>query len=388
MCNSVWRAIINNNPIVIFGCTELGKKIYTDIKIISNVANLFFYDNDVMKQGNSYSNVPVLKKEDLNEKLQCSYFVIASLHAFKEMEEQLLSLGVQKERIILPEAVLHHKINLLEKDINIYEKILAKRTPKKKMDFVVDLVEHCNLNCQCCDHFSPLAEPHFTNIQEFQKDLLRMKELFGDNITSISLEGGEPLLNPEVEEFINITQNIFPFTKIKIFTNGILLPKMNDKFWKACKACDVVLEITKYPIDINYDAIESLANQKGVKFNYFSGGDDEKTTIYKPLDIEGKQDKYYNYHHCWNANSDCIMLKEGKLYTCTRIPNLETFNQYFDQKIEVTDKDYIDIYSDVTSQDIFEFLANPMPVCRYCRVKDWTGGYRWGVTKRSIEEWA
>ncbi len=388
MWNNIWSAIKKMDPIIIFGCTELGKEICADIKSISNEAVLFFFDNDIMKQGRRYSDILVLKKDELQEKLQSSCFIITSINAFKEMEEQLISLGVQEDRIILPEAVLNHKIEVLERKVHTYEQVIAKRTPKKELGFIVDLAEHCNLNCQCCDHFSPLAEPYFTNIEEFQKDLKRMKEIFGDRITSVSLEGGEPLLNSKVEDYIYISREIFPLTKIFIFTNGILLTKKSDEFWDACRKCGVILEVTKYPIDFNYDKIEKQVKQKGVELRYFSGGDVEKTTIYKPLDIDGKQDKYYNYHHCWNANSDCIMLKKGKLYTCTRIPNIETFNRYFHKNIEVTDKDYIDIYSDITSEEIFEFLSNPMPVCRYCRVKDWTEGYKWGVTKRSIKEWA
>ena len=37
------------------------------------------------------------------------------------------------------------------------------------------------------------------------------------------------------------------------------------------------------------------------------------------------------------ANGDCPMLKEGKLYPCTFVPNIPTFNKYFEKNIEVCD---------------------------------------------------
>lgn len=387
MGNRLLGVMKSGNPIIIFGCTEFGAEICSEIRAIDDNVKIFFFDNDALKQKTDYCNIPVLDSEELKELLQSAYYIIAGLSVYQEMYRQLVDWGVKETRIILPEAILIHHIQLLEEQLKRYQGIVAKRTPKKKLGFVMDLAEHCNLNCQSCDHFSPLAKPYMADIREFQNDLSRMRFLFGDDITFIALEGGEPLLNPNVSEFIYTAHELFPATQIQIFTNGLLLPKMSEDFWKACRICDVVLEVTKYPIEFNYDEVTGQALQYGVRFQYYSGGDEIKTSMYKPLDLEGKQDKYANYHQCWNANSDCIMLKKGKLYTCTRIPNLETFNQFFHQNIEITDRDYIDIYSDVTAEEIFEFLSNPMPACRYCRICDWTGGHEWKTTRRAITEW-
>ncbi|WP_242003149.1 hypothetical protein [Brachyspira aalborgi] len=52
--------------------------------------------------------------------------------------------------------------NKILEDINFQ---LDRITPKANIDFVeIHLAEHCNLNCQCCSHFSNLAEPEFANI--------------------------------------------------------------------------------------------------------------------------------------------------------------------------------------------------------------------------------
>lgn len=296
------------------------------------------------------------------------------------MKEQLLKINVKEELVLIPEKIL------LNESLKTEQK-LQRRMPKKTLSFVVDLAEHCNLNCQNCDHFSPLAKEYFTDINQFDRDLCRLRELFGDNISHIDLEGGEPLLNKDIVKFIEVTHKYFPSTVIQIFTNGILLPKKSEDFWQICREHKIVLEVTKYPIKLDYENIERMAKEKGVLLKYYSGGDVQKTSWHKPLDLEGRQDKYESFTNCYLANGDCIMLKKGKLYTCTLIPNIETFNNYFGKKLEVTDRDYINIYDDVTADDIFEFLCTPMPACRYCKVNEWTSGHEWHVSKYKIEEW-
>ena len=39
---------------------------------------------------------------------------------------------------------------------------------KKQIRFIVDIVDHCNLNCKGCGHFSPLASKSFLDIETFE----------------------------------------------------------------------------------------------------------------------------------------------------------------------------------------------------------------------------
>jgi ABC-2 type transport system ATP-binding protein len=72
----------------------------------------------------------------------------------------------------------------------------------------VHLVEHCNLNCKGCYHFSPLAKEEFLFLTEWEKDCKQLSTLFKDRIGHISLMGGEPLLHPDICEFMRITREI------------------------------------------------------------------------------------------------------------------------------------------------------------------------------------
>lgn len=50
---------------------------------------------------------------------------------------------------------------------------------RKKIKFEVHITEHCNLNCKYCFHFSPLAKEEYLTLEEYERDLARLSELFG-----------------------------------------------------------------------------------------------------------------------------------------------------------------------------------------------------------------
>lgn len=89
----------------------------------------------------------------------------------------------------------------------------------------VNLADHCNLNCQCCDHFSPLAPKTFLDFDQYVKDIKRLSKLTGGKIGLMKLQGGEPLLNDRLIDYIAVTREAFPDSYVCIFTDGLLLNK-------------------------------------------------------------------------------------------------------------------------------------------------------------------
>ena len=86
-------------------------------------------------------------------------------------------------------------------------------------------MDHCNLNCKCCNHFSPIATPFFLKLEDFEKDMARIAVLTEGNIGRIWLIGGEPLLHPDIVAFLYSARKFFPDTHITLDTNGTLLLK-------------------------------------------------------------------------------------------------------------------------------------------------------------------
>lgn len=265
---------------------------------------------------------------------------------------------------------------------------LKRRTPQPELKSIaVHLVDHCNLRCCGCDHFAPLAQKRFEEPDIFEKDIKRFAELSGAKLGTLKLMGGEPLLHPQLTDFMRISRHYLPDTRIEVVTNAILLNLQKESFWNACKEYDIVIVPTKYPLKTNYEKAEKTAESYGVKLEYYGNTNSVlKTSYHIPLDLDGKQDAVNNFLNCFHANN-CVFLKQGKLYTCTVAPNINQFNKFFNKDIPLSERDGIDIHKAQNIDEILEFLSKPIPFCRYCNVNGRTFGHEWGVSKKEIEEW-
>jgi hypothetical protein len=260
-----------------------------------------------------------------------------------------------------------------------------RRLQKRKLlQFQVHLTEHCNLKCKYCSHFSPVADKEFIPIDIFERDLARLSELTRGRIEKIALLGGEPLLHPQISLLLDIARKHFNNGLITINTNGTLLLKQADEFWKNCKKNNIDIWITKYPIKLDMEGIKRYSRKFGVRVNYF---DKAVKTMWKiPLDMDGGQDGRKNFNSCSQANW-CVSLQDGKLFTCGTIPYIRHFNKYFGKKLPVTEYDYIDIHKAKNIGEILEFLCKPVPFCRFCNIENITRDLNWDISKKDISEW-
>jgi MoaA/NifB/PqqE/SkfB family radical SAM enzyme len=273
---------------------------------------------------------------------------------------------------------------------NPYFNLLISRwrlKPKDLLRFEVHIAEHCNLNCRGCEHFSSIANESYLSIDIFERDCKRLFELTNGNISRIELLGGEPLLHPKLVEILSISRKYFKSSDINILTNGMLLLSQPDEFWINCKQNRINLFITKYPIKLKYDAIDQLARKHGIDLHYFGGTDKSIKQMYcVPIDLTGTQNNKDSFKKCFRSNT-CIQLQDGKLFTCQIIPYIKHFNKYFNQNLEITENDYIDIYKAKNIEEILHFLSTPIPFCRYCNVNKTVYGIEWGISKKEISEW-
>ncbi|MDR0644388.1 MAG: radical SAM protein [Treponema sp.] len=139
-------------------------------------------------------------------------------------------------------------------------------SPMTMLGFETHIVEHCNLNCSSCCHFSPLAHKEYLDPSVFENDCKRISELTKE-LRYLRLLGGEPLLHPQINDFFDIARKHFPGSPIQLTTNGILLPKMPDAFWENCIRNDIEVNVTDYPINIHFERVSHWKN-KGVNLNY------------------------------------------------------------------------------------------------------------------------
>jgi hypothetical protein len=265
--------------------------------------------------------------------------------------------------------------------------------PKERMWIEVNLADHCNLNCQMCDHFSPLAKPTFLDVEAFRKDMTRLAELTDNHIDIMKLQGGEPLLNDNCIEFIKITRKLFPKAIIFFFTDGLLLKKWENhpsgNFWQACHDYNVRIEFTVYPIGIKVEDIQALAKKYDVVLDAFTEVghrrlEGVKKSVKHPFDLNGEVEKW-QFISCYQFN-ESITLRDGKLYTCPMIPYIDHFNEYFNQNLTVSENDYIDIYKVNSYEELAEFVTHRTDFCRYCKVRE-RKAHDWRQSTHTIEEY-
>lgn len=278
----------------------------------------------------------------------------------------------------------------------IYKGKLQKFRKMPLLRFGINLVDHCILNCKHCNHFAPIASKNFLDISVLEKGLQKLSELSNKKIGECKFLGGEPLLHPDIIEAITIFRKYFPppvqnknsFNQGLVLTNGILLLKMPEEFWKCCRKNQITIRMTKYPINLDFAEIEKKCADEKVSFLYSAKtGKIQKTLYAVPLDLSGKQNYKNSFYMCRDSNSSCTSFRDGKIFPCHIIANIHHFNNYFDKKLNFEESDYIDIFTANTIDDILSFLTKPKPFCRYCMTGIRQTEIPWETSKKEISEW-
>ncbi|GHU40882.1 hypothetical protein FACS1894190_08310 [Spirochaetia bacterium] len=238
------------------------------------------------------------------------------------------------------------------------------------------LVDHCNLACKGCSHYAPIAQKRFTDIRIFKKDMKILSKKVG--ITSLRLLGGEPLLHPDVSKFLKLARQYFPKTHIGLATNGILLPKMNKKFWKTARDNNIEIEISQYPVNAKKvnDYCE-LVKSKNAKLGFITVGNSFKYII----NVNGDSDVYESFNRCRAEYAAHHNMYKSKLYLCGRCYN-EFLNNSFGVNLPTSDG--IDFYK-ASGQEIYEYLSKPNELCRFCLVERIP--FNWAVSNNTVEDW-
>lgn len=372
------KGIKRMDEIVIFGWSGVGKKLYKDF-YEKGIAVSGICDNSRIRREKIGGGIEVGTVQDTSIKFPNAIYYLASLYHQKQMKDQLLELGISKENIRtdLPESIIDEEMRDTSK---------KSQTRKNKITFQVSIAKHCNLNCAMCNHFAPLSEESFLDIEVFKKDIERMSELFGGEADGILLLGGEPLLNPDIDKYIKIARHYFKDAEIRIVTNGILLKRMSDAFWKACIDNKAVIAVTKYPINLDYEEIIQLCEEHNCAFDFMGISEATRTFNKECLDISGSQDYNKNFLRCRWGNS-CITLDTGRLFSCRTPANIDIFNRYFDMNLEPLNDDFVNIYDSYTKEEVLQKLASPMLFCRYCNMNNWTYDNDFKISSRDISEW-
>jgi len=262
-----------------------------------------------------------------------------------------------------------------------FRRVILRRKPVLH-HFEVHITDHCNLNCKGCAHFSNLCPPTFADIDEFTADMNSMAGLFSD-VRQIYLLGGEPLLHPQLTEFVYAARAAFPRTRIYLMTNGLLVTRMGPEFWESLAKTHTVLLADSYPINLPVDEIDRLGRENGVEVEWTI----PREEFFKiPIDPAGGHDRQSSFNRCQGFNN-CPIIRNGRIYPCAYTAFADVFRERFDvDGLEVSQADSISIRGDVDGEAVIDFLRRPVPWCGNCDM-DRREFYTWGRSSRDIGEW-
>ena len=246
------------------------------------------------------------------------------------------------------------------------------------------IVDHCNLNCAGCSHFSPLAEHWFVNPDNFEREWKEVADS-GLEIKRIRILGGEPLLHPELGYMLKCVRCLFPVSDINVVTNGILLGKKKSELLPVFNKYNISLTVSCYPeLNLNY---------KGLLSGFSMVEMYDKTGFWNISLHETADYSKESFFSCFSGSiAKCNFLKDGRIYPCCVIPNLPHFFEYFEEtaamdlaKIPIEESGIT--VKDHTVEEIESFLRTPSDFCAHCNVKRAIEVHPWERTNYQIKEW-
>lgn len=186
-------------------------------------------------------------------------------------------------------------------------------TQRKYIPFLeIPLVEHCNLNCDCCNSHANYVEHSSYDFEQYKKDISVLSETVHYSI--VTFLGGEPLLCEKIQEYIKYARQKKIADVYRVLTNGILLDKMDEEFFDSVD----VVEVSHYPEDkTSIMEYNNFLDSKAKKhhFRYYV----KNVGKFNRIDSVGLEEKeaqkeYLSCSRIKNGN----MIFNGYYYKCMR----------------------------------------------------------------------
>lgn len=271
--------------------------------------------------------------------------------------------------------------NLLKKISDAIKTYRIHKSMPLHIEF--NLTDHCNLNCKGCSHYSPLAPDEQLPLSGLENSMRRIAAARNASmIKEIYLIGGETLLYRDLEEAMALARRHFPKIPVKIFTNGLLIPKMKPSFWEACRRHDCTLAITRYPVKFDYDNVADICRRQGVKTMIFGDRSMADSFFRFPLDpTKGKNPRLAHFR-C--TSFGCVTVDNGRIFPCSQSACIRHVNNRFGTQFRWEEGDFIEVDRLNDIREIIRLRNNPVPFCAYCGHTTTTP---YGPSRRTAEEW-
>lgn len=243
----------------------------------------------------------------------------------------------------------------------------------KHYNMEANIVHHCNNKCASCNHLSPFAPTYFMPPETLRRDLAIASKLI--HIELFNLQGGEPLLHPNLLECMDALADSGIADDPGILTNGKLLPHLPDEFWKKAHDRKLRITMTIYP-NLPPGTID-VARAKASKFgvNYREAPYPLPHFLKMLHPNNGESHAGCPWRECWTIH-------EGYFFKCPIAPFMAP--QFCGLPMET---DGLKLTEQTTEQDILDYYHSntPLKSCKMCAGTHY-GGVPWKQCS-SLEEW-
>lgn len=330
------------------------------------------YGRDLIKKAESYSEINIIGVADSSVQGElCGYEILNMFDGQTTIAQDVV--------IVLAMANVSHALDIAKRLSHLgYNNIYLYLNKKKTFlqgfwegeciqiedadDFVLPSVEihtvdFCNLNCKGCVHFSPLFDKKLPDFNTRIQDLYSLKRLFR-RILMLSLLGGEPFLNPEIDKYIIESRKQLPNTEIQIITNGLLLLSVSEQILKTISDNRITVVISEY--EPTHRIINEIENRLLLfQIDYSIRALDRKEKFNRPLSI--CTDSKYN-KKC--ISDGCISVCDGKIARCPTLLYIDKFNERFQQELPDVGILVLSDYED--GGCLTNKLKEKVPLCEHC----------------------
>jgi organic radical activating enzyme len=249
------------------------------------------------------------------------------------------------------------------------------------------ITQVCNLSCEGCTNYSDLNHKGYVKWEDGKQDIAKWLNVV--DIPDFGIMGGEPLINPEVYDWLYGIRELMPSSQLRFTTNGLLLHKHPDIMKTMLDIGNIVFKITAHTNDSRTKlGIKNIFNQYKwevvTEFGITRWKTDNNVRFqvnYPTTFTKSFQNAYEDmmpfhsvpikaYDIC--CQQTCPLLYNGKIYKCSTAgllkdtlarfnnPNIDEWEDYIDNGVSPTD-------------DIVPFLNNfgkPSALCGQCPTKE------------------
>lgn len=248
------------------------------------------------------------------------------------------------------------------------------------------ITQVCNLSCTGCTNYSDLQHEGYIPWAEGKKQIETWLERL--DIFDFGIMGGEPLINPETDAWIQGVRDLLPTSQIRFTTNGTLLHKNLDIIDLLADVGNCVFKITvhekeSYVEDIiklifgkyKWSAVTEYGINRYITDNGF------RFQINRPdVFLKTYQGDYTNMQPHNNIPQDsfniccqktCPLLYKGMIYKCSTSGLLKETLEKFNNPNLALWQPYIDngIDARCSVEELQKFLSNfgqPNNMCSMC----------------------